>query len=120
MSDKIRLFDETPSANATEWARIDAMTDAEADAAAAADPDGRPLSRPARKIAAVKRLRFSLNLGPERFADRYRIPLAVLRSWERHEAEPDAIACAYLAAIAADPDGVAAAVARAQALAAAE
>ena len=38
-------------------------------------------------------------------ADRYHIALATLIAWEQHETEPDAVALAFMDAIAGDPEG---------------
>ncbi len=59
-----------------------------------------------RPVSAAKRLRWRLGLTQAAFAERYRIPLGTLREWEQHRSEPDQTARAYLAAIAADPEGV--------------
>lgn len=86
------------------------MTDAEIEAAAAADPDARPMTpeelRSARRVPRVKTLRRALRLTQEEFAARYHIPLGTLRDWEQGRCEPDQPARAYLRVIAGDPDGV--------------
>ena len=115
MSDKTRQID--PGAvpqGKTDWAALDAMTDQAAEAAARADPDAPPLTgdRPLRQMSRAKRVRFDLQLSRQEFADRYHIPQATLTAWERHEIEPDAVAAALLDAIAADPEGVAKALAK--------
>jgi putative transcriptional regulator len=97
---------------ASDWAAVDALSDDQVEAAAIADPDAPPLRDGAllRPIAIAKRLRLRMGLGAQAFAARYHIPLELLMAWERHAAEPDAVASAYLTAIDADPDGVAAAL----------
>jgi putative transcriptional regulator len=86
------------------------MTEAEISAAAAADPDARPMTdaewQAARKVPRTKTLRRSLGLTQEEFAVRYQIPLGTLRDWEQGKAEPDQSARAYLKAIAGDPVAV--------------
>lgn len=86
------------------------MTEAEVEAAAAADPDARPYTpeelAKARHVPRAKTLRRALGLTPEEFAARYRIPLGTLRDWEQGRVQPDQPAKAYLMAIAGDPDGV--------------
>lgn len=95
----------------TDWARIDAMTDEEAEANALSDPDNPPASeeqlKQMRRISIAKHLRFKLMLTQEEFAARYQIPLGTLRDWEQHRSEPDQATRAYLKVIAADPEGVA-------------
>ncbi len=86
------------------------MTEAEIEAAAAADPDARPMTpeelRSARRVPRVKTLRRALRLTQEEFAARYHIPLGTLRDWEQGRCEPDQPARAYLRVIARDPEGV--------------
>jgi putative transcriptional regulator len=86
------------------------MTEEEISAAAAADPDARPMTREqlakAKRIPRVKTLRRALGLTQDEFAARYHIPLGTLRDWEQGRTEPDQPARAYLKVIAADPEGV--------------
>jgi putative transcriptional regulator len=86
-----------------------AMTETEIEAAAAADPDARPMTpeelRTARRVPRVKTLRRALGLTQQEFAARYQIPLGTLRDWEQGRTEPDQPARAYLRAIAGDPEG---------------
>ncbi|MGA2228779.1 MAG: helix-turn-helix domain-containing protein [Syntrophobacteraceae bacterium] len=86
------------------------MTEAEIEAAAAADPDARPMTaeelRTARRVPRIKTLRRALNLTQQEFAARYYIPLGTLRDWEQGRTEPDQPARAYLKVIARDPEGV--------------
>src|SRR5205823_7913112 len=87
-----------------------AMPEAEIAAAAAADPDARPMTpqelRTARRVPRIKTLRRALGLTQQEFAVRYRIPLGTLRDWEQGRTEPDQPARAYLTVIARDPEGV--------------
>ncbi len=86
------------------------MTEEEIAAAAAADPDARPMTseqmQTARRVARVKTLRRALGMTQEEFATRYHIPLGTLRDWEQGRSEPDQPAKAYLKAIAGDPVAV--------------
>ena len=86
------------------------MTEAEIAAAAAADPDARPMTpeefKNARRVPRVKTLRRALGLTQQEFAARYQIPLGTLRDWEQGRTEPDQPARAYLTVIAHDPEGV--------------
>jgi putative transcriptional regulator len=86
------------------------MTEAEATAAADADPDARPMTeaelRNARRVPRIKTMRRALGITQEEFAARYHVPLGTLRDWEQGRAEPDQPAKAYLAVIAHDPEGV--------------
>ena len=86
------------------------MTEAEIEAAAAADPDAKPMTaeelRTARRVPRTKTLRRALNLTQQEFAARYHIPLGTLRDWEQGRTEPDQPARAYLKVIAHDPEEV--------------
>ena len=86
------------------------MTAAETAAAAAADPDARPMTEEelgtARRVPRIRTIRRALGLTQEEFAARYRIPLGTLRDWEQGRTEPDQPTRAYLTVIAQDPEGV--------------
>jgi putative transcriptional regulator len=86
------------------------MTEAEVEAAAASDPDARPMKsdagRTTQPVPRIKTLRRALALTQEEFSARYRIPLGTLRDWEQGRSEPDQPARAYLTVIARDPEGV--------------
>jgi putative transcriptional regulator len=93
-------------------------TDAAIAAAVGDDPDEAPVRTEAeleaaraqeleRDVYGVLRLRRRLGLGQIAFANRYKVPLGTLRNWEQARAEPDRSAKVLLAAIAADPEGVA-------------
>lgn len=89
-----------------DWARLNAMTDEEIDAAARSDPDAQPLTRGQlkrmRRVPLVKHIRWKLGLSQADFADRFHIPVGTLRDWEQLRTEPDQAALAYLKVIAAD------------------
>ena len=92
-----------------DWARFDVLTDAEITAAAAADPDCSPPMTPerlarVRQVAVVKFVRMKLAMSREAFAAAYAIPVDTITAWERHEAEPDDVALAYLRAIERNPE----------------
>ena len=86
------------------------MTEAEVSAAAATDPDARPMTpeqlAKAKRVPRIKTLRRALGITQEEFAARYHIPVGTLRDWEQGRGEPDQTARAYLAVIARDPEGV--------------
>ena len=89
-----------------DWSHLDAMTDAEAHAAAMKDPDARPMTDAefarAKRVPRAKTLRRTLGLTQEEFAARFQIPIGTLRDWEQGRTEPDQPARAYLRAIAGD------------------
>lgn len=93
-----------------DWSRLEAMTEAEVQAAALSDPEAQPLTDAdmarMRRVPRVKTLRRALGLTQEEFSARYQIPLGTLRDWEQARAEPDQPARAYLRAIAGDPEAV--------------
>lgn len=94
----------------TDWERLRGMSDEEVTAAAAADPDAKPMTpeqlRTAKRIPRIKTLRRALGLTQEEFATRYHIPVGTLRDWEQGRSEPDQPTRAYLAVIARDPEGI--------------
>lgn len=93
-----------------DWSRFDALADAAAGKAAAADPDAKPLTDAdmdrMRRTPRIRIVRRALGLTQEEFASRYQIPLGTLRDWEQGRAEPDQPARAYIKAIAGDPEAV--------------
>jgi putative transcriptional regulator len=93
---------------ATDWARLDAMTDEEAVAAAQADPDAQPLApeqlAKMRRVSRVKALRQRLGMTQAEFAEAFHLPITTLRDWEQRRSTPDAPARALLLAIERDPD----------------
>lgn len=92
----------------TDWARLNAMTDEEAIAAALSDPDAQPLtpeqSGRMRRVSRVKVLRQRLGMTQAQFADAFHLPITTLRDWEQHRSTPDAPARALLLAIERDPE----------------
>lgn len=104
----------------SDWARIDAMTDEEAEANALADPDSFVTTPNMVRTARSKIIRRVLGLTQEEFSARYHIPLGTLRDWEQHRAEPDQATRAYLKVIAKEPELVARALAEQPPAAAAE
>jgi putative transcriptional regulator len=99
----------TDNMSESDWTALKAMTEEEIMAAALSDPDAQPWpeGKPMHRVAEAKWIRFQLVLSQEDFADRYHIPLATLKAWERHELETDPVALAFLHTIAIDPEGVA-------------
>jgi putative transcriptional regulator len=102
--------DTTMKTGKFDWSRADAMTEAQVHEAAMNDPDARPMTEEqwnaAPRVPRSKIIRRALGLTQEEFAARFRIPLGLLREWERGVAQPDETARAYLRAIAGDPAAV--------------
>ena len=94
----------------SDWARLDAMTDLEAVAAARADPDAPPLTTDRlarmRRVSRVKVLRQRLGMTQMEFAAAFHLPVTTLRDWEQHRSMPDAPARALLLAIERDPQAM--------------
>ena len=107
-------FDPTKAAK-FDWTAFDAMTDAEIEAAALADPDCLP--RTEDQLKRFKRgpnpriVRFRLGLTQEEFAKRFHLPLGTVRDWEQGKHEPDSAAKVLLRLIDRDPAGIAKALA---------
>jgi putative transcriptional regulator len=94
-------------------------TDAEMAQWRAEDPDmsqagGRDAPAKPHPPTLVQRLRQRLHLSQTQFAERYGIPVHSVRAWEIRRTRPEATALAFLAAIDADPEGVARACAKAR------
>src|SRR5262249_24762642 len=93
---------------ATDWARLNAMTDEEAVAAALSDPDAQPLTHEQlakmRRVSRVQVLRQRLGMTQAEFAEAFHLPITTLRDWEQHRSTPDAPARALLLAIGRDPE----------------
>lgn len=91
-------------------------------AAAAAVKAGSPevLSGRVQPVSSIATMRLDMGLTREQFAARYHVPIETLEGWERGTVEPDAVARAFLALIAADPDGAARSLASLRAKEAAE
>lgn len=55
----------------------------------------------------AKRVRRTLGLSQDAFAERFGIPLRTLQEWEQGRREPDAATASYLRVIEREPDVVA-------------
>jgi len=75
----------------TDWARLDAMTDAAVVAAARSDPDAQPPApeqlAKMRRVSRVKVLRARLGMTQAQFADAFHLPITTLRDWEQRAYE---------------------------------
>ena len=91
----------------TDWARLSAMSDEEAMAAARSDPEARPRTAGQlsgmRRVPRVKLLRQRLGMTQVEFAEAFHLPISTLRDWEQRRSMPDAPARALLLAIERDP-----------------
>lgn len=104
---KMRLDPKKPRRGRTVWARVDALTDAEVEAAARSDPDCRPLTSKAlkkmRRVSDVKRIRQALGMTQKEFAREFQLSVATLRDWEQRRYPPDQSARTLLKVIRAMP-----------------
>jgi putative transcriptional regulator len=93
-----------------ELARLEAMTDAEIEAAARSDPDAQPLTdeelRQFERIPHPKVIREQLQMTQKRFAETFGLSLSVVRDWEQGRFQPDQAARTLLQVIAYDPEAV--------------
>lgn len=101
----------------TDWARVEAMSDAEIEANALSDPDAQPFTdeelRDAFRPHELRALRERLGLTREEFAERFGLDAGDLAGWEEFRDVPDRTARSYLRVIARNPEMVAAALAAA-------
>lgn len=99
-----------PLENTTDYARLDAMTEEEIEAAALSDPDNPPLTdeqlAQGRDVPNPRAIRQKLHMTQEQFATEFRIPLGTLRDWEQGVRVPDTAARNYLRVIAKEPEAV--------------
>lgn len=97
--------------SATDWHRLDRMSDEEVEAAALDDPDAQPLgeSELARMFRPRQLAEFRKRMGmsQSQFAAAFHLNLRTLQDWEQGRREPEEIARAYLRVIARHPDTVA-------------
>jgi len=94
--------------------RLAAMTEKAFLAAARRNPASPQVAeewrRRLRRMPLAKRVRLSLGLLQEVFAERFGIPLGTLRDWEQGQVELSEAVIAYLQVIAHDPETVRAAL----------
>ena len=79
--------DNPPTLTPEQRARLDAMTDADVEAAALADPDAQPLTEEQlaqfERVPNVKAIREKLHLSQKQFAETFGLSLSVVRDWEQ-------------------------------------
>jgi putative transcriptional regulator len=99
---------ELASPSRHDWSAFEAMTEAEREAAALADPDARPMTETewarAKRVPQVTTLRRRLGLTLEEFSQQYRIPIVTLQDWEAGRSAPDPVGQAYLQVIGRLPE----------------
>jgi putative transcriptional regulator len=94
----------------TDWARLNAMTEEEIEAAALADVENPPLTQAElkrmRRVPNLKEIRKRLHMTQQQFSAEFELPLGTLRDWEQGVREPDSAAKCYLRVIAHDAQAV--------------
>lgn len=104
---------EVPIESKTDWARVDAMTDADIARAVAEDPDAAPLLTDEQLAAAktvrpvdIAATRRRLGLSQTEFAAWFGISPGTLRNWEQGRRVPEGPARVLLRVIEREPEAV--------------
>lgn len=88
---------------ATDWARLDAMTDRDIARQIASNPDAAPDLAPEIDVRAI---RLAAGMTQAEFASAYEFSLRTLQEWERGAKRPSGPARTLLRAIKGDPEGL--------------
>ncbi len=88
---------------ATDWNRIDAMTDEDIARQVAANPDAAPDMAPEIDVRAIRR---ATGMTQAQFASTYEFSIRTVQEWERGAKKPSGPARTLLRAIKADPEGL--------------
>ncbi len=88
---------------ATDWGKVDAMTDDGIARQIGANPDAAPDMAPEIDVRAIRR---AAGLTQAQFAAAYEFSLRTLQEWERGAKKPSGPARTLLRAIRADPEGL--------------
>jgi len=88
---------------ATDWRKIDAITDEDIAKQIAANPDAAPDMAPEMDVRAIRR---AAGMTQAQFAEAYEFSIRTLQEWERGAKKPSGPARTLLRAIKADPDGL--------------
>ena len=88
---------------ATNWRRIDAMTDADIARQIAANPEAAPDMAPEIDVRAIRR---AAGMTQAEFAATYAFSIRTVQEWERGAKRPSGPARTLLRAIKADPDSL--------------
>jgi putative transcriptional regulator len=95
---------------ATDWHKVDAMTDADIARQIAANPDAAPDMAPEIDVRAIRR---ATGMTQAQFAAAYEFSLRTVQEWERGAKRPSGPARTLLRAIKGDPEGLRKAIAAA-------
>jgi putative transcriptional regulator len=88
---------------ATDWAAIDAMSEADIARQIAGNPDAAPDMAP---LIDVREIRRAAGMTQAAFAAAFEFSLRTLQEWERGAKRPSGPARTLLRAIKADPEGI--------------
>ncbi len=99
-----------PLERRSDWARVAAMTDEEAEANALSDPDNPPITKAElarmRPVPNPREIRRRLHMTQEQFAVRFQLRIGTVRDWEQGVREPDSAAKTLLKVIDRNPEAV--------------
>jgi putative transcriptional regulator len=93
----------TRALEATDWRRLDAMTDEDIARQIAANPDAAPDMAPEVDVRAIRR---AAGMTQAQFAAAYEFRIRTVQEWERGAKRPSGPARTLLRAIKADPEGL--------------
>ena len=88
---------------ATEWEKLDALTDEDIARQIAANPDAAPDMAPEIDVRAIRR---AAGMSQAQFATAYEFSVRTVQEWERGAKRPSGPARTLLKAIKADPEGL--------------
>jgi putative transcriptional regulator len=93
----------TEALAATDWNKIDAMSDGDISRQIAASPDAAPDMAPEIDVRAIRR---AVGMTQAEFAAAYQFSIRTVQQWERGAKRPSGPARTLLRAIKADPEGL--------------
>ena len=93
---------------ATDWKKVDAMTDEDIARQIASNPDAAPDMAPEIDVRAIRQ---STGMSQAQFAAAYEFSVRTVQEWERGAKKPSGPARTLLRAIKADPEGLRKAIA---------
>jgi len=88
---------------ATDWSRIDAMTDEDITRQIASNPDAAPDMAPEIDVRAIRR---TAGMTQAQFADAFEFSIRTVQEWERGAKRPSGPARTLLRAIKGDPEAI--------------
>ena len=88
---------------ATDWSKVDAMTDEDVARQIASNPDAAPDMAPDIDVRAIRR---AAGMTQAQFAAAYEFSIRTVQEWERGAKKPSGPARTLLRAIKVDPEGI--------------